>query len=112
MLQRLRKAGEALAQFDERYANRAAEDMGGKYKSPIKIQLGAIPFNKMGLDKADTQAEEIAMRIALGGVMATNAGYRYGLPAAGATLAVKGASDLITEYGSEADQPEQSVLGM
>ena len=47
-----------------------------------------------------------------GGAAATNLGYRYGLPAAGVTLAGKALIDLTSAFGGAADQPEPNTLTM
>jgi len=112
MLQRLRKAGEALAQFDERYANRAAKDMGGITEHPVRVMLGGTPLNQMSVERADSQIENVLAHAALAGAGASNVAYRYGLPAAGVTLAGKGLYDLATEYGGQADTPEPNQLSL
>ena len=90
----IRKAGEALANFDRAYADRAYNGLGGD-KAPLRSALGGIPIS--GIDYAQNP-ENLMQRIVLeaykGGVIGTNIGYRYGLPAAGVTLAGKGLYDL------------------
>ena len=44
--------------------------------------------------------------------MATNIGYRYGLPAAGLTLAGKGLYDLTAQFGNAADYQEPGQLSL
>ena len=108
----LRKAGQFLANMDEKYADRAAKDMGGVEKNPAGVMLGGTPFNKMKMEQADNLAAEIAGRVTIGGVGALNAGYRYGLPAAGLTLAGQGLIDTMNAFGNEADKPAPNELGM
>lgn len=90
----LRFAAEKLGQFDEAYANRAAKDMGGLYESPLKVMLGGMPLNSEVELDGDTRIKRAVEAAMLGGVYGTNVGYRYGLPAAGVTLAGKGLYDL------------------
>ena len=112
----LRFAGQKLREFDDAYAARAFNDAAN---IPIIGMTSAITAG-MPLTyrpQFDT-AQEIAMQLAEGGhgparprdvkfaqgaaramaagTMATSAGYRYGLPAAGITLAGKGIYDIAT----------------
>ena len=157
-MERLRQLKEGLGQIkqglinlDRKYAERAERDMGGVHKAPLKVMLGGNPILKPNMqfkNKAERDAENAEFgygpttnrqhliesgleRAAAGGVLLTNAGYRYGLPAAGVTLAGKGLFDLsyklgdaaaessgyraseaieTAQYGSEADQPEENTL--
>ena len=91
----IRKAGEAIANFDERYANRAYEDLGGE-KAPVRAALGGTPLSKMDTDLPEGThiINRIVSEIMRAGAAGTNLGYRYGLPAAGVTLAGKGLHDM------------------
>ena len=137
-MERLRQLKEGLGQIkqglinlDRKYADRAADDMGGIKKNPIGVLLGGTGLGDMEIEQADNMAAKIAGNALLVGVNATNAGYRYGLPAAGVTLAGKGLFDLsyklgdaaaessgyrasqaieTAQYGSEADEPEENTL--
>ena len=109
-MQQLRKAGKALQNFDEMYAAKVAEDMGGAHKSPAQVNFGGSPLNSIGYDGAETIKDHL-----IGGSYAaltagTNIGYRYGLPAAGLTLAGKGLYDLTAAFGNAADQPAPNEL--
>ena len=109
-MEQLRKAGDFLNNLDTKYATRVTKDMGGAHKSPLKVMLGGSPMSSIGYDDAQT-AKEHAMGIAFtAGVGATNAGYRYGLPAAGLTLAGKGLYDLTAQFGNAEDQPSPTEL--
>ena len=90
----LRKAGQGIIDFDRRYAERVERDMGGVNKSPIRVMLGGTPLSAESEFTGDTRLERIIAGGALAGAYATNAAYRYGLPAAGVTLAGKGLYDL------------------
>ena len=112
----LRKAGQALSEFDTRYAERVRKDSA---KLPLTQMLGGIPIGPVSASPAKELAMEMAKEgkgpaskgmiqrhqaaeYALGaGVVATNAAYRYGLPAAGATLALKGAIDMANVIGQQ-----------
>ena len=127
MRELIRKAGSKLREFDEAYAARVRQD---NKRLPLSQQYGgtalgkpstsgdaelAMAFAREGegpASKGMVQRHQ-AMEYALGlGGLATNAGYRYGLPAAGLTLAGEGLRQLTAEYGSQADQPESSTLPM
>ena len=111
-MQQLRKAGDFIKDLDTKYATRVEKDMGGAHKSPLKVMLGGSPMASIGYDDAQT-VKEHAMGIALtAGVGATNAGYRYGLPAAGLTLAGKGLYDLTAQFGNAADYQEPGQLSL
>ena len=92
----LRTAGKAIADFDERYANLAAKHMGD---NPLAQALGASPLKgPYSFSKDRNFGEAAAERAIVGGMVATNVGYRYGLPAAGLTLAGKALYDLTQSY--------------
>ena len=116
MQELLRKAGQALSGLDTRYAERVRKDSA---KLPLTQMLGgqalgipaaspaaelAMEFAKEGSGPASKgmirrhQAAELAMGA---GIVAANAGYRYGLPAAGATVALKGAIDMANVIGQQ-----------
>jgi len=111
-MQQLRKAGKALNDFDKAYASRAAKDMGGAHQSPMRVMLGGSALSDIGYDikAAKGPREHMIGSAFVAGVGATNVGYRYGLPAAGLTLAGKGLLDLM--YGGQADRPEPRTLPM
>ena len=48
----LRKAGKSILDADERYAKRAARDMGGAHQSPVKVFLGATPARELVMKPA------------------------------------------------------------
>ena len=108
MLGRLRKAGEHLLtkanEFDTAYARRAEKDMGGADKSPIKTLLGGAPLSEIGEVEADSQIGRLLGEAAAMGVRGTNIGYRYGLPAAGVTVAGVGLQNL-TQDMSKGELP-------
>ena len=92
----LRTAGKALLDFDEAYANRAYKDLEGR---PVAQDLGATPLRgPYEFSKEATLAEALAERALVGTMVGTNIGYRYGLPAAGVTLAGKALYDLTQSY--------------
>ena len=108
----LRKAGDKLREFDAAYAQRVRKDSAWM---PLTQLLGGLPVGRVSA----TPANEVAMDIATGnvgpasmnqvrrhqaveqllghGVMATNVGYRYGLPAAGVTAAAAGIHGLVNQ---------------
>ena len=112
MREMLRKAGKRILDADEAYAKRVEKDMGGAHKAPIKTMLGGAPMRSIGYDRSEAKGfKEHAIGSAfVAGVGATNLGYRYGLPAAGVTLAGKAIIDLTSAFGGAADQPEPNTL--
>ena len=112
-MNQLRKAGKALQDFDTAYAERAARDMGGIEKSPMKVMLGGTSLSEPIQDfQADSVLDKVLGYGAAAGVYGTNAGYRYGLPAAGLTLAGKGLYDLTAAFGNSADYQEPGQLSL
>jgi len=111
-MQQLRKAGKAIQDFDAAYATRAEKDMGGAHKSPLKVMLGGSPLSSIGYDDAENIKEHLMGAGFTAGVGATNIGYRYGLPAAGLTLAGKGLYDLTAAFGNSADYQEPGQLSL
>ena len=137
-MERLRQLKEGLGQIkqglinlDTKFAEKAMNDMGGPHKSPMKTLLGGTPSNTLGYDGAETVKDHVIGQAYKIGTIGTNAGYRYGLPAAGVTLAGKGLFDMsyklgdaaaessgyrasqaieTAQYGSEADEPEENTL--
>jgi len=90
----LRKAGQSIVDFDKRYAQRVERDMGGVEKSPLRVMLGGTELSAPAAATGDTPMEKLIAQGLLAGTYASNVGYRYGLPAAGVTLAGKGLYDL------------------
>ena len=109
----LRKAGQAIADFDAAYAERVQKDTPGFM--PLTTLLGGLPVSKVEASPANEAAMYIAqskkgpasmgqvrrhqaVEQLLGyGVMGTNVGYRYGLPAAGVTAAAAGIHGLVNQ---------------
>jgi hypothetical protein len=112
----LRKAGDAVGQFfvdrDREYATRVVDDsqgmlamtqlLGGSPIAPVNVatakelaEIGARTEPGGGPIGMGPIRRHQAVEYGLGaGILATNLGYRYGLPAAGVTLAGKGLYDL------------------
>lgn len=109
MMNALRKAGQRLNEFDVAYAKRASRDMGEVEKHPLRQMLGAAPLSEIGDVQADSMIERLLGESLAMGTRATNVGYRYGLPAAGVTLAGKGLYDL--SQGLYAAAAETPVFG-
>ena len=112
-MQQLRKAGKALQDFDRDYADRARADFGGEQKAPLKSMLGGTPLSEPVQDfKADGPLGTALGYATIAGIYGSNAGYRYGLPAAGLTLAGKGLYDLTAQFGNAADYQEPGQLSL
>ena len=97
----IRFAGQKLKEFDTAYADRVSKDIGPVHETPIRQLLAAEPVAGLGVDGADTLLKKAIGAAAVTGVAATNIGYRYGLPAAGVTLAGKGLYDLSVQLGQD-----------
>ena len=107
LLNNIRKAGQRLLDLDERYASLVEKHMGGVHNHPIRVMLGGTPL-KGPYENDNTGAAKHLANAMIGGAVATNVGYRYGLPAAGVTLAGKGLYDLAT--GEEEDRDETLMV--
>ena len=89
----LRTAGRALSDFDTAYARKVRKDGGTMLNAlPIKNAIGYTPT--AGKDLIESLVEPMIVA----GIAGTNIGYRYGLPAAGLTLAGKALYDLTQSY--------------
>jgi hypothetical protein len=66
--------------------------------------LGGSAISDIGDLQADSAIERVLGELAILGTKGTNVGYRYGLPAAGATLGAVGLEDLISKLYDEASQ--------
>ena len=117
MRELLRKAGNKIREFDDAYAARVRQDAG---KMPLTALLGGAPLT-YGVQTSP--AKELAMEFAKegkgpaskgmvqrhqaveaatgAGLIAASAGYRYGLPAAGVTLAGQGLIDIANQIGQQ-----------
>jgi hypothetical protein len=121
-LEMLRKAGSAFMDFDKKYAD--AVYRPGMDRVTTNTQ--AIPFSDFvggGIDVRDEAGIKVP-GLATGGsridafnqvmadapYIAANAGVRYGLPAAGVTIAGKALYDMTAAFGNGADYPEQGQL--
>ena len=118
-----------MRNFDDAYARKVHDAVINKPGGPIGAVAAGMPIT---YGVAPSPVSELAMDFAKqnngpaskgqirkhqaiemgigGGVLALNAGIRYGLPAAGVTLAGKGIMDLTAQFGSAADMPEQQTL--
>ena len=91
----------ALGNFDRRYAGKVLENLekGGGDPQSVRAMLTTLPLGEKAEYAADAnRMSAIGERVAIGGIKAVNAGYRYGLPAAGVTLAGKALLDLTGAY--------------
>ena len=113
-MQQLRKAGKALLDADERYANKVGESINPKTQ-PIAELTRAVPIRHMlEPSNATTRAEKVIDAAMVGGITTANVAARYALPAGGITLAGKGLYDLTMKlaYGGPADQQEKGQLSL
>ena len=106
----LRMAGQKIKAFDDAYADRVARDIVSVHEYPLRHLLGASPIIEDPQLVADTLMEKLLGYGMIAGTTATNIGYRYGLPAAGVTLAGKGLYDMTAAFGNGADYPEEGQL--
>ena len=106
MLNVLRMAGQKVRAFDDAYAAKVADYIGGfKTKEPsmaqnVKAAAGfsaGVPATR----KFDIEDESAVLRNLMGyGVPALNAGVRYGIPAAGA-MAISDGVDALYDVASQ-----------
>ena len=127
----IRKAGQALADFDAQYANRADQrnmDYGLQigHNQPLSRFFNDDP----GMDVAREQGmkghgplfypkdaglgQKVMIEAGNAGLFAANVASRYALPAGGAVLAAKGIADVVTgqAFGGEADGQQPAQLRM
>lgn len=98
-------AGQRINDFDKAYAARAAKDMGSLEQHPLRHMLGGSPvFPGNAEVTADSAIEQLLGQAAILGIRGTNIGYRYGLPAAGLTLAAVGLEDIISGLYDKASE--------
>ena len=107
----LRKAGIGMLKADRAYANLAREHLegiGDPGKSLGGTSVSSLLNNKnLGLLDDANAMERAAVETMRAGFLGTNLGYRYGLPAAGLTLAGKALYDLTQDYQTAGTlQPE------
>ena len=107
----LKKTMLGIMKADRAYANRADKDLGGLGETAQSLggtSISSLLNNKnLGLPADANFLERAAVETMRGGVLATNLGYRYGLPAAGLTLAGKALYDLTQSYQTAGTlQPE------
>jgi hypothetical protein len=111
MLGRLRKAGQFLLDQDAKYAqavnnrtNPGNEALAGMTRGTALKDVYAEPLI------ADSAVERVLGETMTAGVMAANVASRYALPAGGLTLAGAGLAELTSQFGQQADYPEQGQL--
>ena len=83
------------------------EIMGGV---DVSNEGGRIPMGGIGIGSGGPRVDNINQFLADAPYMASNVGVRYGLPAAGVTLAGKGLYDMTAMFGNGADYPEEGQL--
>ena len=71
---------------------------------------GSIPMGGIGIGSGGPRVDMMNQFLADAPYMAANVGVRYGLPAAGVTLAGKGLYDMTAMFGNGADYPEEGQL--
>lgn len=119
----LRKAGQKIADIDEAYADKAAAFIGGdpekRGKGPIGFARGiaggvaGASHRHTGVDwegHNPSNKEKRQARAAQIGIVGAGYGIRYGLPAAGVTLAGKGILDLTAAFTGMGDQQTGSQI--
>ena len=94
----------ALADADRRYAGAIKEHLTRDGGNPqgLRAMLTTLPLAaKVDYTPNVDTLSAIAERVTTGGIKSLNAGYRYGLPAAGVTLAGKALLDLTGAYETQ-----------
>ena len=105
--EQLRKAGKALLDLDERYTTAVREGTVREGDAMGEMTRGASIRDLMGSQNmsGDSFMEQALGNAALGAVAAGNVATRYGLPAAGVTLAGKGLLDLTGMFVGDEQTP-------
>ena len=115
----LRKAGDKLKALgnkaldaDQAYAKKIGSTISKAKDAPFRHITTAVPPRDLDPRKgtADSQVEKVMLAGMDAAVGTANIATRYALPAGGVTLAGKGLYDLTTQFGSKADEPEDSTL--
>lgn len=108
----LRKAGQAIVDFDTAYAQKVQKGIDPQ-KDPIGEMTRGVPLKDLFAPSQAENAKELAADIGFTtAVGVANVASRYALPAGGVTLAGKALYDLTTGFGGGADQPEPATLPM
>ena len=129
MREQLRKAGQAIRNFDDAYSSKISDFYVDRFeksdKSPVditKVTIGTMlgggtPSTRLdNIDITpgrDGKINPLEQKIgnALNVVLPVeSAVVKYGLPAAGVTLAGKGLLDMSAAFGGQADMPESNQL--
>lgn len=117
----LRKAGQAMSDFDRAYAKKIEENvfssMDGKGGFNDTLQGFRGTTSGVPLEDAFGAPDDPSMgywqnKAANAAVGTANLASRYLLPAGGVTLAGVALYDLTNQFGGAADQPEPGQLGM
>ena len=114
----MRKAGELLksilnkaGDIDAAYAQKI-DNLGKKYapgdraKTAVEV-LGGSPLRSMGIefDEQDTAMDRLLFGSIFGGIAASNAGIRYGVPLAGGYAALQGIGGLMNQPVDQTNPP-------
>ena len=116
----IRKAGNALNDFDKAYAGKFERDAKGPmdllglYGRAIPLSerrvINTSEYEARGGEGPRTRNEARTGAAADAAVFTANLASRYLLPAGGLTLAGQGLYDLTTQFGSIADQQQPTEL--
>ena len=124
----LRKAGQAIRDFDDAYSEKARDLYSPLVNSdsPMVQSLGVagaylgggIPSTRKAeykksstfMNKQHEMAENVLVPALSYLHPAQSAAVKYGAPAAGVTLAGQGILDIAAAFGGEADRPEDNQL--
>ena len=118
-----RRAGDKLREMDEAYAGKVDRFISGEPandKGPIGVAREVIGFvagatpgkTKIEFDDNDPEWLKKHGKHAEWAVPAAGLGIRYGIPAAGVTLAGKGIMDLTAQFNNMGDQQTGAEIGM
>lgn len=108
----LRKAGQAILDMDERYANALfnkgdSQFVQGTRGLPLRDAIG---YTEVRDELGNELAPDFRSRMNDGAYAAANIGARYGLPGLGLTAGAKGIYDLTAAFGNGADYQEEGQL--
>ena len=115
-MQQLRKAGDALRNFDAKYADKVNKVVAGENPGMVRGIAGMAVGSPIGEGyntiKADGPMGKALATGALAGLDASNVAVRYGLPAAGLTAAGMALGEQFKLTPEEAEQYGNQFLAV
>ena len=103
----LNKAGDIDAAYAQKIDNLGMRYAPGDHAKTAVGTLAGSPLRSMGIefDEQDTRMDKILFSSLLGGIAASNAGIRYGVPLAGGYAALQGIGGLMNQPVDQTNPP-------